>query len=48
MLKFLPILIILAFPMLYIGAKSADTMLSMAGIVVLLLGMSGQIITRIK
>lgn len=48
MIAWLPILIIVAFPVLYIGAKSADMTMSLIGIILLFAGMSGPIIKRIK
>lgn len=43
---FLPLLIIVAFPMLYIGANSNNTGLCALGMVVFFAGMSGPIIKR--
>lgn len=46
-LNFLPILIIIAFPLLYAGGHSDSSLRSIMGIAVLFLGMSGPIIKRI-
>jgi len=47
LLVFLPILIVIAFPLLYFGGHSDSSLRSIGGIVVLFLGMSGPIIKRI-
>ena len=46
-MNFLPIFIVVAFPMLYYGGQSSDSLSSTVGIVVLFLGMSGPLIKRV-
>lgn len=48
LVAFLPIFIIFAFPLLYFGGHSGSVSTSVAGILVLFLGMSGPILKRIK
>ena len=43
---YLPILLVIAFPMLYYGGQSSNSLCSIAGILVLLLGMAGPLIKR--
>ncbi|MBU2702480.1 hypothetical protein Ga0466249_003607 [Sporomusaceae bacterium BoRhaA] len=45
---FLPTLIIIAFPLLYFGGHSGSAGSSVAGILVLFMGMSGPMLKRIK
>ena len=44
---YLPLLIIIAFPVLYYGGQSGNNLCSIAGIALLLLGMSTPLIKRI-
>lgn len=44
LIKFLPILIVVAFPILYSAAAAGNTNLSILGIVTLFVGMSGPIL----
>ena len=46
LVSWLPILILLAFPVLYFGGHSDSAMLSVFGILLLLIGMSGSICKR--
>ncbi|CVK20330.1 hypothetical protein SPSPH_035560 [Sporomusa sphaeroides DSM 2875] len=46
--SFLPILILVAFPLLYFGGHQASSLVSLAGILVLFLGMSGPLLKRMK
>lgn len=48
LVTFLPLLIIAAFPLLYFGGHQASGAVSLAGILVLFLGMLGPLIKRIK
>ena len=48
LINFLPLLMIIAFPMLYFGAGAGDKMLSLFGIVTLFVGMAGPILKSIK
>ena len=43
---FLPVLIIIAFPILYLGANSGNTQLCAIGMLAFFAGMSGPIIKR--
>lgn len=46
LVAFLPVLIMLAFPLLYFGGHAGSSICSIAGILVLFLGMSGPLIKR--
>jgi len=48
LVTFLPILIVFAFPLLYFGGHSGNAVTSIAGIMVLFLGMMGPSMKRIK
>lgn len=46
LVMYLPILIVIAFPMLYYGGQSSNSLCSIVGTIVLLVGMSGPLIKR--
>lgn len=46
LIMFLPLLLIVAFPMLYFGANSDNTQLCALGMVVFFAGMAGPILKR--
>ena len=48
LVNFLPVLIIVAFPILYSGASTGDETLSLLGILTLLAGMFGPILKNMK
>ncbi|GEM_PF-4691931 len=47
LVAFLPVCILLSFPVLYFGGHASSSAGSMIGILVLFLGMSGPVIKRI-